>query len=271
MPPVAVSPMDERGSNVSGSRSTKSKTPCPVGFIPVMNVDQATGLCGGVVVARRLNSPSCRRRFRFGRSAQCLSRKPGSMPSIPRTTIRFPCALDNTFSVWHDISANAARMQMAADKYRLNRKTAVALFRRLTAAKRLHVGLADIDTQRLAFHPARRLQSEQTQRGRGHVFDSRIIGLYSAIAEEDARHQHWIYTMVAAPGLAIILKDVCGDLPHGGIPRRSIPIVVSDNQVGCFRGVRTFVKIACRIDGSDADFVAFVVEEVCQSPNEFPF
>ena len=28
----------------------KSKIPCPPGFIPVMKLDQATGLCGGMLV-----------------------------------------------------------------------------------------------------------------------------------------------------------------------------------------------------------------------------
>jgi hypothetical protein len=48
-----VSPMDEIGRMVAGSRWTKSKMPCPPGSRPVMKFDHATGLCGGMVVPRR--------------------------------------------------------------------------------------------------------------------------------------------------------------------------------------------------------------------------
>ena len=36
---------------VDGLRWTKSKMPWPPGSMPVMTLDQATGLCGGTVVA----------------------------------------------------------------------------------------------------------------------------------------------------------------------------------------------------------------------------
>ena len=60
---------------VAGSRCTKSKMPWPPGSRPVMKVDQATGLCGGMVVPRRLKSPSRRRRSRLGSEGQWRSRK----------------------------------------------------------------------------------------------------------------------------------------------------------------------------------------------------
>ena len=50
---ASTSPIEENAFRVAGSRCTKSKMPWPPGFIPVMKVDQATGLCGGMVVASR--------------------------------------------------------------------------------------------------------------------------------------------------------------------------------------------------------------------------
>ena len=73
-----------------------SVTSAPVALVvkpasmPVVTVDQATGLCGGIVVRNRLKSPSLRNRSRFGSDAQCASRKAGSMPSIPSTIMRRP-------------------------------------------------------------------------------------------------------------------------------------------------------------------------------------
>src|SRR5262245_34358009 len=43
--------VDRYGVIVSGSRCTKSKMPWPPGLVPVVKVDQATGLRGGTVVA----------------------------------------------------------------------------------------------------------------------------------------------------------------------------------------------------------------------------
>ena len=52
----------------------------------MMNVDQATGLCGGVVVARVLKSPSDWSRLKCGIFPSSIRRlrMTGSMPSMPR-------------------------------------------------------------------------------------------------------------------------------------------------------------------------------------------
>ncbi len=52
-----VSAIEETGMRVLGFRWTKSKMPWPPGSMPVMTLDQATGLCGGTVVPRRRNVP----------------------------------------------------------------------------------------------------------------------------------------------------------------------------------------------------------------------
>ena len=64
----------------------KSKIPCPPAFIPVIRFDHATGLCGGILVVRRLNDPCSARRAKFGilPSAMNLVSRSGSRPSIPR-------------------------------------------------------------------------------------------------------------------------------------------------------------------------------------------
>jgi hypothetical protein len=61
--------------------------PCPPGFVPVANVDHATGVCAGRVVATRANPPCSRSRARWG-SWSCSSNRetmPGSRPSRPMT------------------------------------------------------------------------------------------------------------------------------------------------------------------------------------------
>ena len=77
--------MEENGCNVAASRCTKSKMPCCAGLKPVIRLDQATGLCGGVVVASFLKLPLSLRCLKFGSSSQCLATKPGSIPSTPIT------------------------------------------------------------------------------------------------------------------------------------------------------------------------------------------
>ncbi len=59
--------VERYGAIVFGSRWMKSKMPCAPGSRPVMNVDQATGLWGGIVVASRLNvPPDATTREKFG-------------------------------------------------------------------------------------------------------------------------------------------------------------------------------------------------------------
>ena len=66
-PAGAVAVVDKYGCIVLGSRCTKSKMPCPPGSSPVMKVDQATGLCGGMVVASDEKPPLAARRARPGK------------------------------------------------------------------------------------------------------------------------------------------------------------------------------------------------------------
>src|SRR5579871_2977138 len=55
-----------------------------------MKVDHATGLCGGMVVSKRLNSPCWASLARLGSEDQCCSKKLGSMPSMPKTMTFLP-------------------------------------------------------------------------------------------------------------------------------------------------------------------------------------
>ena len=61
--------------------------PWPPGSIPVMKVDHATGLSGGMLVASGANPPSEASRAKFGSrpSSMCVCSRPWSMPSIPST------------------------------------------------------------------------------------------------------------------------------------------------------------------------------------------
>ena len=58
--------VDRYGTIVFGSRWMKSKMPWPPGSRPVMNVDHATGLCGGIVVSNGAKPPDAARRAKFG-------------------------------------------------------------------------------------------------------------------------------------------------------------------------------------------------------------
>ena len=62
--------------------------PCPAGSRPVMKVDQATGLWGGMVVASGTNPPEAARASKWGMRPAAISlvRISGSMPSIPSTS-----------------------------------------------------------------------------------------------------------------------------------------------------------------------------------------
>src|ERR1700747_1657722 len=67
----------------------KSKTPSPPAFIPVIKFDQATGLCGGMLVVNLRNEPSSASLTKFGilPSAMNFVSRSGSRPSIPRMII----------------------------------------------------------------------------------------------------------------------------------------------------------------------------------------
>jgi hypothetical protein len=58
--------------------------------MPVMNVDQATGLCGGFDVCSGMKPPVDASRDKFGTTPSCMycASSFGSMPSTPRITIR---------------------------------------------------------------------------------------------------------------------------------------------------------------------------------------
>src|SRR5689334_14858919 len=110
-----------------------------------MKVDQATGLCGGIVVSSRLNSPSWRSWLRLGRTSQWRSRKLGSMPSIPSTTTLFPAAF-------------------AVCRAQPNEPKAAAAIKRGTTLKRTAIDLR-LTEDRPPFHPAGARHAEQLQDG----------------------------------------------------------------------------------------------------------
>ena len=64
----------------------KSKMPCPPASMPVIKLDQATGLCGGMLVPSSRNEPCSASFEKFGifPSAMNCFKSRGSMPSMPR-------------------------------------------------------------------------------------------------------------------------------------------------------------------------------------------
>src|SRR3954452_3244038 len=104
--------------------------------MPVINVDHATGLCGGMVVASRLNSPSLASLSRLGRELIWASTNFGSIPSIPSTM---------TLGV---LDFESARLQPAW----ANAPANIAKQPRNVKASRMNF-LREVE-DRLAFHPS---------------------------------------------------------------------------------------------------------------------
>ena len=64
--------VERKGTIVFGSRWMKSKMPWPPASMPVMKLDQATGLWGGIDVPRGWNAPWAARRERLGRRPSAI-------------------------------------------------------------------------------------------------------------------------------------------------------------------------------------------------------
>src|SRR5712692_1280017 len=79
----------------------KSKIPCPPGFMPVIRLAQATGLCGGVLVCKLRKLPRAARAAKFGifPSFMYCRNNCGSMPSIPKINSLFFGARDSSLRV----------------------------------------------------------------------------------------------------------------------------------------------------------------------------
>ena len=96
----------------------KSKIPCPPAFIPVIRFDQATGLCGGMLVPSSRNEPPAANREKFGIFPSCMNCRSswGSIPSIPRM-----------MSFFAPGEAEAARWQVTNGVSRASTKSAPAM------------------------------------------------------------------------------------------------------------------------------------------------
>ena len=100
-PPASVLVVDRYGIIVFGSRWTKSKMPWPPGSSPVMKLDQATGLCGGMDVPSGAKWPVVASREKFGMRPRAMRsrvscsrahRTPSTMTRLPRRGWRLPQA-----------------------------------------------------------------------------------------------------------------------------------------------------------------------------------
>jgi len=83
-PGSSVAAIDENGLHGAGFAVDEIEDTMPTRVKTVMKVDQATGLCGGIVVPSRRKPLAVRAPARLGSASQCLSRNPGSMPSTPK-------------------------------------------------------------------------------------------------------------------------------------------------------------------------------------------
>src|SRR5579872_3553803 len=179
--------------------------PWPSGSIPVMNVDHATGLCGGVVVCSGLKSPWRRSRSRLGSAFQCCWTNCGSIPSTPRTITRRPDACEP------ETPQPAASTSTGSRKY---------------AGENLRKA-----ENRFPFHPGRRLDAEQLERRGRHIFDAWIFRLHLKVGKQNSRDQQRIDAMIAAPGFFVVFEDAPADLSDSGFPRRAVTCRVAQNKV----------------------------------------
>ena len=157
-PPASVFVVDRYGIIVFGSRWMKSKMPWPPGSRPVMKVDHATGLCGGIVVPSGANDPPSRR---AARSSACGPRASGRASARSRAR-RSP----STMTRVPGRGAPAARQ--ARGERRTRRSDDAAIAQRATA-------LMPSPPRRADGRPCRRrLDAEQAQRGRRDVDERRV-------------------------------------------------------------------------------------------------
>ena len=208
--------------------------PCSTGSRPVLKVDQATGLCGGVVVASARNA---------------LIAQDAQIGQIG------PMALDKV-RVHAVDSENDEPGVWTGGQQAVRRSTGQA-----TATRTRHRALPSIQ--------AGGSMPKRSQRGGGQVFDARILGVDFAIAEEHAGHQQGVDAMIAAPGFGVVFDHLRGDFADGGVPTGAIAIVVADDQVR--RGVQigTPVEIAGRVDLADRDLIELFVAEAREPVDQF--
>src|SRR5690242_19225895 len=162
--------------------------PWPSGSMPVMNVDQATGLCGGVAVPSGLKDPSRRRRSRWGSALQCCWTNCGSMPSTPSTMTR------GIFFCEPEMPQAARNASGKSEKKR----------------KRFSGGSRKTEN-RFPFHPGRRLHAEQLERRGRHILDAGILRIHFAIRKEHAGNQQRVDAVIAAPGFGVVLEHTRAD------------------------------------------------------------
>src|SRR5215467_454630 len=95
--------------------------------------------------------------------------------------------------------------------------------------------------------------AKQFQHCRSYV-DNRWIRIPdSVIAEKDSGHQPRIDTMITAPRLQIVLKNLAGDFAHHGIPRSAESIAVTHDQIRSIIDIRARIHGIAIEDASDAD------------------
>ncbi len=75
--------------------------------------------------------------------------------------------------------------------------------------------------------------------------------------------------MVAAPGLAVVFKDVGGHLADSGVPRGAVAVAVTDDQVGRLGGIRTAKQAVGYVNAANADGIALFVTKAGETFGEF--
>src|ERR1035438_2288331 len=176
------------------------------------------------------------------------------MPSMPSTTMPLLAALAE------------CRPHAAHPSASSNTSATPADFQRLAIMDSL-----SFTEHRPAFHPARPRHAEQLQYGGRHVFDSRILRRDFAVRKQDAGHQYRVHGMVAAPRLAVVFKYFRCHLAHGGIPRCTVAIVVSDDEVDRFREIRSAIKRTAGVSGPNPDSIALLIPQPAELLDQLLF
>ena len=235
-----------RAPSSCGSRWMKSKMPWPPGSSPVMNVDHATGLCGGIDVPSGANPPVAARRAKFG-SRRCHQRSRDARNPDRRSRARSRACR----------RLSARRLQPIGDT-----DMAASDGHRDDAARR-----SDGCTCRIiaSLPGAAAVNSAVPSMWRGGSMPNRCsaVGAMStsagsgasmrAVAEEHARHQARVDAVIAAPGLDVVLEHRTRHDTGRAVPRDAIARVVADEQVRRVLEVRARVHAAVSNTSRDAD------------------
>src|SRR5712664_4320178 len=105
----------------------------------------------------------------------------------------------------------------------------------------------------LAVHVQRNLQSKQIEQCWSNICDGVSVARDLPVGKEHAGNETGIYAVISAPGFGIELEDCRRYLTLCGIPRRSVALSESDDDVGRVLPIRSGVGLHGVIGSPNGD------------------